>query len=43
MICYWRTGHGHIYLLNIYGKNEVSDLTAKEKEQLKKLVEAWSR
>jgi len=43
VIYYWRTGYGHIYLLNIYGKNEVSDLTAKEKEQLKKLVEAWSR
>lgn len=43
VIYYWRTAKGHIYLLNIYGKNEASDLTEKEKEFLKKLVEAWNR
>jgi mRNA-degrading endonuclease RelE of RelBE toxin-antitoxin system len=43
IIYYWRTARGHIYLLNIYGKNEASDLTEKEKDFLKKSVEAWNR
>ncbi|MBC7962364.1 MAG: type II toxin-antitoxin system RelE/ParE family toxin [Steroidobacteraceae bacterium] len=43
VIYYWRTAKGHIYLLSIYGKNEASDLTEKEKEQLKKMVEVWNR
>lgn len=43
VIYYWRTARHHIYLLNIYGKNEASDLTEKEKEYLKKLVEVWNR
>ena len=43
VIYYWRTARDHIYLLNIYGKNEASDLTEKEKEYLRKLVEAWNR
>jgi hypothetical protein len=42
IIYYWRTVCGHIYLLSIYGKNEASDLTQKEKNYLKKLVEAWN-
>lgn len=42
IIYYWRTARDHIYLLTIYGKNEASTLTAKEKEYLKKMVEAWS-
>lgn len=43
VIYYWRTARGHIYLLNIYGKNEASDLTEKEKKYLKKMVEVWTR
>lgn len=43
VIYFWRTARAHIYLLSIYGKNEASNLTAKEKEYLKKLVEAWTR
>jgi len=43
IIYYWRTVRGHIYLLTIYGKNEASNLTANEKEYLKKMVEAWNR
>ena len=43
VIYYWRTSRHHIYLLSIYGKNEASDLTEKEKEYLKKLVGAWNR
>lgn len=43
VIYYWRMSRGHIYLLSVFGKNEVSDLTQKEKEYLRKLVEAWNR
>ena len=43
VIYFWRTARHHIYLLNIYGKNEATDLTEKEKEYLKKMVEAWNR
>jgi hypothetical protein len=43
VIYYWRRSQHHIYLLNIYGKNEASDLTEKEKDYLKKLVEAWKQ
>lgn len=43
IIYYWRTARGHIYLLTIYDKNEASNLTANEKEYLKKMVEAWNR
>lgn len=43
VIYYWQTARGHIYLLSVYGKNEASDLTEKEKEQLKKMVEVWNR
>ena len=42
IIYYWRTARDHIYLLTIYGKNEASTLTAREKGLLKKLVEAWA-
>ncbi len=43
IIYYWRTARGHIYLLGVSGKNEASDLTPKEKEHLRKLVEAWKQ
>ena len=39
----WRTARGHIYLLSIYGKNEADDLTQKEKDYLKKMVEVWNQ
>jgi mRNA-degrading endonuclease RelE of RelBE toxin-antitoxin system len=43
IIYYWRISQRHIYMLNINGKNEASDLTEKEKDHLKKLVEAWKQ
>ena len=43
VIYYWRVEKGHIYLLTIYGKNEASDLTEKERNYLKKLVEGWKQ
>ena len=41
VIYYWYTEKDRIYLLSIYYKGEVSDLTSGEKKALKKLVEAW--
>ncbi len=41
VIYYWYTEKDRIYLLSIYYKGEVSDLTSGEKKILKKLVEAW--
>lgn len=41
VIYYFLTEKRRFYLLTIYGKNEVSDLTAAEKKQLKAFMEAW--
>ena len=43
IIYFWRTSMSHIYLLGIYGKNEATNLTPKEKEYLRKLVEVWKQ
>jgi len=43
IIYYWRTARNQIYLMGVYGKNEASDLTSKEKEFLRKLVEVWNK
>ena len=43
VIYYWRTAKSHIYLMGVYGKNETADLTSKEKDYLRKLVEAWNQ
>jgi mRNA-degrading endonuclease RelE of RelBE toxin-antitoxin system len=43
IIYYWRTAQSHIYLMSVYGKNEASDLSPKEKVYLRKLVEAWNQ
>jgi hypothetical protein len=29
--------------MGVYGKNEAADLTSKEKEHLRKLVEVWNQ
>jgi mRNA-degrading endonuclease RelE of RelBE toxin-antitoxin system len=41
IIYYWYTEKDRIYLLSIYYKGEVADLTSREKKTLKQLVEAW--
>jgi mRNA-degrading endonuclease RelE of RelBE toxin-antitoxin system len=41
LIYYWYTEKDKIYLLSIYYKGEVTDLTSSDKKQLKQLVEAW--
>lgn len=41
VIYYWRVSESQIFLLDIYAKNEQSDLNAKQKEALRKLVKEW--
>jgi len=41
VIYYWYVEKDRIYLLSIYYKGEVTDLTPREKKSLKQLVEAW--
>jgi hypothetical protein len=41
IIYYWKVSEEHIYLMALYAKNEVSDLSAKEKKALKQMLEDW--
>ncbi|WP_061013957.1 type II toxin-antitoxin system RelE/ParE family toxin [Photobacterium leiognathi] len=41
VIYYFFDEKRRFYLLTIYGKNEMSDLTADQKKQLKAFMEAW--
>ncbi len=41
VIYYWQTNEDQIYLLTLYAKNEISDLSAAEKKLLKQMVERW--
>lgn len=41
VIYYFLDDKQRCYLLTIYGKNEMSDLTADQKKHLRAIVEAW--
>ncbi|MBF0245225.1 MAG: addiction module toxin RelE [Planctomycetes bacterium] len=41
VIYYFFDAKSKFYLLTIYAKNEVTDLTSIEKKQLKKFMEEW--
>lgn len=41
IIYYWYKSANKIFLLTIFAKNEVSDLSARERKILKQLVEEW--
>ncbi len=41
VIYYFLDEKHRFYLLTIYGKNEMSDLTVEQKKQLKKFMETW--
>lgn len=41
IIYYWYKSANKIFLLTIFAKNEVSDLSARERKVLKQLVEEW--
>ena len=41
IIYYWQLSLDQIYMMTLYGKNEMSDLSADEKKTLRKIVERW--
>lgn len=43
IIYYWQRADGHIYLMTLYAKNEMADLSPAEIAVLRSMVEAWSR
>lgn len=42
VIYYWKSIDDRIYLMTLYAKNEMSNLTEKEKKLLKQMIERWS-
>jgi hypothetical protein len=42
IIYYWQPAAGRIYLLTLYAKNEMSDLSSAEVEVLRRMVEEWN-
>lgn len=43
VIYYWRSAADRIYLLTLYAKNEIVDLTTKDKKVLKQMIESLSQ
>ena len=43
IIYYWQRAASHIYLITVYAKNEMADLTPAEIVAIKRMVEAWNR
>lgn len=41
IIYYWQTMQNQIYMMALYAKNEIKDLSAKEKKLLRQMVEEW--
>lgn len=41
IIYYWQVSESQIYLLTLYAKNEMADLSVNERKMLKKMVEEW--
>lgn len=41
VIYYWQVAEDQIYFFTLYAKNEVSDLSEKEKKALKQMLENW--
>jgi mRNA-degrading endonuclease RelE of RelBE toxin-antitoxin system len=41
VIYYWQIEEDQIYLLALYSKNDVTDLSSGDKKALKKMVEDW--
>lgn len=41
VIYYWHVSADHIYMMTLYGKNEMSNLSASEKRALKKILAEW--
>lgn len=43
IIYYWQRSESHIYLITVYAKNEMADLSPAETAALKRMVEAWNK
>lgn len=43
IIYFWQRADSHIYLITLYAKNEMADLSPAETAALKKMVEAWNK
>ncbi|OGT25195.1 MAG: toxin HigB-2 [Gammaproteobacteria bacterium RIFCSPLOWO2_02_FULL_42_14] len=41
IIYYWQVSDDHIYLMTLYGKNEIENLSVREKRTLKKILAKW--
>jgi hypothetical protein len=41
VIYYWQIADDQIYFFTLFSKNEISDLSAKEKKELKLMLEDW--
>jgi len=41
IIYYWHKAEHHLYMMTMYAKNEVTDLSAQEKKALKQMLERW--
>jgi hypothetical protein len=41
VIYYWQISKDQIYFFTLYAKNEMADLSAKEKKALKLMLEDW--
>ncbi len=42
IIYYWRVANDQILLMTLYAKNEVADLSEKEKSALKEILKRWN-
>ena len=41
VIYYWKVAEDQIYFFTLYAKNEITDLSDKEKKVLKQMLEGW--
>lgn len=41
VIYYWQVSEDHLYMMTLYSKNEISNLSAADKKALKKIISGW--
>jgi len=41
VIYYWQLSKNQIYLMTLYSKNEKTDLSSKEKKDIKQMLKGW--
>ena len=42
IIYYWQASVDQLYLLTLYAKNEMADLSSNEKKALRQMIERWN-